>query len=147
MGRLAFMLALSLSAVSIGGCGHTPYAISGEDRHRFAAGLIDVPQPGKPPLIEGLDNCIVYKAQYDGDRISAWKATLGADWGGSYPSFMTACVDESIAYKNGEVRVYLCARAIGAGGGCNNGGNYKGKSGERPWLVSRDGRHWFDLPQ
>ncbi len=67
-------------------------------------------------------------------------------WAGSYPAFLTGCVNESLAYRNGEVRVYLCARAIGAGGGCNNGGYYRSRTGERPWLQGWDNKHWQVLP-
>ncbi len=108
--------------------------------------MIRVERAGKAPLIEGLSNCIVYKAQYDGQRITGWKAALGADWGGTYPAFLTGCMDQSLAYRNGEVRVYLCARAIGAGGGCNNGGYYRSRTGERPWLRSWNQIRWAALP-
>lgn len=128
------------------GCAAKPYEISQSDQQRFTAGLIRVERAGKAPLIEGLSNCTVYKAQYDGQRISGWKAALGADWGGTYPAFLTGCMTQSLAYRNGEVRVYLCARAIGAGGGCNNGGYYRSRTGERPWLRSWDQAHWAPLP-
>lgn len=127
-------------------CTNHPYEISQADRHRFSAGLIRVERVGSAPLIEGLDNCIVYKARYDGDGISGWKAALGADWGGTYPAFLTGCMNESLAFRSGEVRVYLCARALGAGGGCNNGGYYRSRRGERPWLRSWDNKHWSPLP-
>ena len=124
-----------------------PYAISDSDRQRFAAGLIDVAHPGRDPLIEGLSGCIVYKAQFDGQQISGWKAALGSDWGAeAYPGFMTACTKETIAFKRNEVVVYLCALAIGAGGGCTNGGYYRSRTGERPWLHSWDRSHWEQLP-
>jgi hypothetical protein len=136
---------LACSAILLAGCAPKPYVISQADQQRFAPGLIRVDRPHKAPLIEGLRDCIVYKAQYDGDQISGWKAALGADWGGSYPAFLTGCMDESLAYRNGEVRVYLCARAIGAGGGCNNGGYYRSRTGERPWLRSWDNKRWSVL--
>ena len=141
------VFAAALLACSLAGCGHKPYEISDKDRQRFAAGTIDVAFPGKPPLIEGLDDCVVWKAQYTGDRITSWKAALGADWGGTYPKFLTGCMDEKIAYRDKRVYVYLCARAIGAGGGCNNGGHYWSYTGERPWRVSSDDVHWYDLPR
>jgi hypothetical protein len=136
-----------IAALCAGCAAPKPYEISQSDRQRFSAGLIQVNRAGKPPLIEGLNNCIVYKAQYDGQRISGWKSALGADWGGTYPAFLTGCMDQSLAYRNGEVRVYLCARAIGAGGGCNNGGHYRSRTGERPWMRSWDNVHWTALPR
>ena len=124
-----------------------PYEIPAKDRARFGKDVIDVPMPGKPPLIEGIENCVVWKAQYTGDRITGWKAALGADWGGSYPAFMTGCVRQSIEFKDKRVMVYLCAQAIGAGGGCANGGLYWSYTGERPWRTSDDGgAHWYPLP-
>ncbi|MGC1380815.1 MAG: hypothetical protein WA814_07300 [Candidatus Baltobacteraceae bacterium] len=143
--RLAVPLLLALVAALIAGCGHKPYEISKSDRDRFAAGMIDVSFPGKPPLIEGLDDCTVWKARYTGDRITGWKPALGADWGATYPKFMTACMDESIRYRDKRVIVWLCARAIGAGGGCTNGGHYWSYTGERPWRISSDGVQWADL--
>lgn len=144
--RLAAWGSLAIVA-ALGGCGHKPYEIAKSDRERFGAGLIDVTLPGKPPLIEGLNDCTVWKARYEGDRIAGWTAALGADWGATYPKFLTGCLDESIAYRNKRVIVRLCARAIGAGGGCTNGGHYWSYTGERPWHFSPDGVHWGDLPR
>jgi hypothetical protein len=134
-------------AALLGGCARKPYEISQADKKRFYAGLIRVERANAAPLIEGLDNCILYKAQFENGQISGWKAALGADWAGTYPAFLTACMDETLHYRNREVHVYLCARAIGAGGGCNNGGYYRSRSGERPWLRSWDQVHWETLPQ
>jgi hypothetical protein len=54
---------------------------------------------------------------------------------------------QSIEYKNGRVEVFLCAQAIGAGGGCANGGLYWSARGERPRRISYDGGHrWMTLP-
>jgi hypothetical protein len=145
--RLVAVAGALLAGIVLAGCGHKPYDISDGDRRRFAAGLINVERPGKPPLIEGVEDCVVWKAQYSGDRITGWKAALGADWGGTYPKFLTACLQQSIAYRDKRVAVWFCARAIGAGGGCNNGGHYWSYTGERPWRVSWDGVHWRDLPQ
>jgi hypothetical protein len=140
--------ALFLTSIVAAGCAHhVPYELSNADRQRFSDGLIVVPHAGKVPLIEGVNDCIVWKAQYTSDKITGWKAALGADWGGTYPKFMTACLQESIAYRNKRVTVWLCARAIGAGGGCNNGGHYWSYTGERPWRVSWDGVRWSDLPR
>lgn len=140
--------ALLAAAILTAGCAHhVPYEVSKADRHRFKDGLIDVPRAGKPPLIEGVDDCIVWKAQYTDDRITDWKAALGADWAGSYPKFLTVCLEESISYRNKRVNVWFCARAIGAGGGCNNGGHYWSYTGERPWRRSWDGVQWEDLPK
>ncbi len=144
--RLAACAVLALVFI-LAGCARTPYEIAKRDRERFAAGMIDVAIPGKPPLIEGLDDCTVWKARYSGDQISGWTAALGADWGASYPKFLTACLEQSIAYRNKRVTVSLCARAVGAGGGCTNGGHYLSDTGERPWRFSRDGIHWGNLPR
>ncbi len=140
-------LAVFTLAATLGGCTHRPYEIAKRDRERFAAGMIAVAIPGKPPLIEGLDDCTVWKARYSGDRISGWTPELGADWGASYPKFLTACLQQSIAYRNKLVTVWLCARAVGAGGGCTNGGHYLSATGERPWRFSRDGIAWVNLPR
>jgi hypothetical protein len=144
---LAACAAFALAFV-LADCTHKPYEIAKRDRERFSAGMIDVSIPGKPPLIEGLNDCTVWKARYSGDTISGWTPALGADWGAtSYPKFLTGCVDQSIAYGNKRVTVWLCARALVAGGGCNNGGHYVSSTGERPWSVSRDGIHWGNLPR
>jgi len=146
--RVSVRRSLAVLSVAIAaGCqAHVPYAISDKDKHRFAAGIIDVRVPGRPPLIEGLDGCTVWKAQYTGDEITGWKAALGADWGGTYPRFLTACMGQKISYRDHRVNVYLCARAIGAGGGCNNGGYYWSYTGERPWHISNDRVNWAVLP-
>jgi hypothetical protein len=128
---------------------HVPFKISDADRQKYAAGgSIRVERPGRDPLIEGVNDCIVWKAETAHDDIVGWKAVLGADWGGSYPRFMTVCTAQTIEYRNGNVMVYLCAQAIGAGGGCANGGNYMSRTGERPWSW-RPGNTgaWMDLPK
>jgi hypothetical protein len=141
------ILASLLAALLLGGCGaHKPFVVSDADQKRFADGMITVPIPGHDPLIEGLDDCVVWKAQTAHQDIVGWKAALGADWGGSYPKFMTVCKSESIEYKDRRVLVSFCAQAIGAGGGCANGGDYWSATGERPWRVSYDGKHWMSLP-
>ncbi len=139
--------ALAFAGALLGGCGHKPYEVSKSDRQRFAAGMIDVAFPGKAPLIEGLDDCVVWKARYTGDRITGWTPALGADWGATYPKFMTGCMEQTISYRDKRVMVWLCARAIGAGGGCTNGGHYWSYTGQRPWRISSDGAHWYDLPR
>lgn len=144
------LLTALLVAAALAGCAQKPpYEISQADREHYSDGVIRVERPGQAPLIEGVRGCIVYKAVYENQQISDWKPALAADWGtdSGYPGFMTGCVNESIAYKNGEVHVYLCALAIGAGGGCTNGGYYRSKTGERPWLTSWDQKHWENLPQ
>jgi len=148
VGVVSRCLGSAALAAAFAGCQavHQPYDISQADRDRFVAGLIDVPRPGGPPLVEGLADCTIWKAQFTGDRMSGWKVALAADWGGSYPAFMTGCVDQSISYRNNRVQVHLCARAIGAGGGCNNGGYYWSYTGERPWRVSDDLSNWRNLP-
>jgi hypothetical protein len=140
---LRFALALLLLA----GCAaRTPYELSSQDKQRF----IDVVRvdrgSSKAPLIFGLADCTVYKAVTRDQQISDWRVVLRSDWGqSSYPKFLTGCVDEHLFYKNGFVRVDMCARAIGAGGGCNGGGTYRSRDGEK-WQVESNASTWIPLP-
>jgi len=130
-------------------CAHVPYEVSGADRTRFGKNLVTVHVPGKAdPLILGAADCKLYRARYDHQDIAGWQVTLAADWGATYPAFMTACLDESLSWDGKYVKVYFCARAIGAGGGCTNGGTYRSRTGARPWQISLDGgKIWAPLPK
>ncbi len=145
----AAALVALVALVATTACAHVPYAISGADRTRFGKNLITVHVPGKAdPLILGASGCKLYRARYDHQDIAGWEVTLAADWGATYPAFMTACMDESLAWDGKYVKVYFCARAIGAGGGCINGGNYRSRTGARPWFVSLgNGKDWAPLPK
>ncbi len=45
------------------------------------------------------------------------------------------------------VVVYFCAQAIGGGGGCANGVQYRSKTGARPWWYTDGaGGPWDRLP-
>jgi len=143
--RHAFSAA-GICLVLLSGCAHEPYAISGTDRERFKAGIIRATLAGRTdPLIEGVSDCTVYRAEIAHEDIVGWKAVLGADWGASYPKFMTVCTRQSIAYDGKYVTVLLCAQAIGAGGGCANGGSYRSRDGEHRWQYARGGTGWEPL--
>ncbi len=142
--RILLVLAVSASA-----CAHVPYAISNEDRARFGKNLIVVHLPEHAdPLILGASGCKLYRARIEHQDVTGWDVTLAADWGATaYPQFLTACMRESLSWNGGYVRVYFCALAIGAGGGCTNGGYYRSRTGARPWAISDDGVHaWAPLP-
>jgi hypothetical protein len=49
-------------------------------------------------------------------------------------------------WKNGFVLVDMCARAIGAGGGCNGGGRYRSRNGDA-WQIYDDASRWVPLPK
>jgi len=141
--------AVLITLVVPAGCARTPYAISGADRQRFADNLITVHVPGKAdPLILGSTDCKVYRAKIERQDITGWEVTLAADWGATYPAFMTACLNDSLSWDGKYVKVYFCARAIGAGGGCTNGGHYRSRTGARPWQISlNSGQDWAALPR
>jgi len=131
------------------GCAHKPYAISDADAVRFGPNLITVHLPGKSdPVILGAAGCKLYRARLAHQDIIGWDVTLAADWGATYPAFMTACTRESLSWDGKYVKVFFCAQAIGAGGGCTNGGTYRSRTGARPWWIqTRDRSQWIPLPQ
>ena len=143
-------VAVAMLTVAATGCAHVAYAISTADRSRFGQNLIVVHVPGRgDPLILGASGCKLYRARIEHEDITGWDVTLAADWGAvAYPQFLTACTRESLAWDGHDVRVYFCALAIGAGGGCTNGGYYRSRTGARPWWISEDGVHgWTLLPR
>jgi hypothetical protein len=131
-----------------GGCGHrTPYELSSQDKQRFVDVVRVDRGSAKAPLIFGMSDCTVYRAYTDNQQISGWRVVLRSDWGqSSYPKFLTGCVDERMQLKRGYVLVDMCARAIGAGGGCNGGGRYRSRDGEK-WQIFDDVSHWVPLPK
>jgi hypothetical protein len=144
--RPSFAAAL-LTALLAACAPHVPYAISKDDHARFGKNLIVVHLPRRTdPLILGVDDCKLYRARIEHQDIVGWDVTLAADWGGSYPAFMTVCTQESIAWDGKYVRVSFCAQAIGADGGCANGADYRSPTGARPWWY-QSGSSWASLPR
>ncbi|MGA8534621.1 MAG: hypothetical protein WB615_10975 [Candidatus Tumulicola sp.] len=150
MRHVCTALVFAILFVTATGCAHVPYAISDDDRSRFGKDLIVVHLPGhNDPLILGASGCKLYRARIEHQDIVGWEVTLAADWGApAYPQFMTGCMRESLAWDGTYVKVYFCALAFGAGGGCTNGGYYRSRTGTRPWWISDDGLHaWTVLPR
>jgi hypothetical protein len=145
---LAVML-LSVGAIVAGCAPHVAFALSKEDQARFQDGVLRVPVRGHDPMIFGLNNCIVYKAQTAHDDILGWSVVLASDWGqSSYPKWATVCTSEHIRYNGKYVVVDFCAQAIGAGGGCaGGGGTYRSRTGEaQGWQIQTE-NGWIRLPK
>jgi hypothetical protein len=150
MKHLRSVAVSAILVTSAAACAHVPYAISNDDRSRFGKDLVVAHLQGRTdPLILGASGCKLYRARIEHQDIVGWDVTLAADWGAdAYPQFMTACMRESLAWDGKYAKVYFCALAIGAGGGCTNGGYYRSLTGARPWWISGDGVHgWAPLPQ
>lgn len=130
----------------VGCAARTPYELSSQDQQRFSDVARVDRGASKAPLIFGIADCTVYKAVTRDQQIADWRVVLRSDWGqSSYPKFLTACVDQHLQYKKGFVMVDMCARAIGAGGGCNGGGTYRSRDGEK-WQVETNSSTWIALP-
>jgi hypothetical protein len=131
----------------VAGCGpHVPYQLSQGDADRFKGNLLRIDVPGRDPKIFGINDCIVYRAQIEHQDIVGWTVVLASDWGGSYPKWYTACTRSSIAYDGKFINVFLCAQAIGAGGGCADGGDYRSRTGNvQGWQFDGTGA-WETLP-
>jgi hypothetical protein len=145
---LARCIGTALILGTIAGCAaRTPYEMSDRDKQRF----IDVARVDRgadnAPLIFAIADCTVYKAVTKDQQIVDWRVVLRSDWGQeSYPKFMTGCVDEHLKYRAPYVLVDMCARAIGAGGGCNGGGTYRSRDGEH-WQFQSNNLRWYPLPK
>jgi hypothetical protein len=140
---------LSVGAIVAGCAPHVAFALSKEDQARFQDGLLRVPVRGHDPMIFGLNNCIVYKAQTAHDDILGWSVVLASDWGqSSYPKWATVCTSEHVRYNGKYIVVDFCAQAIGAGGGCaGGGGTYRSRTGEaQGWQIQTD-NGWIRLPK
>jgi len=148
MGRRAIRFVVCCALLSA--CGpHVPFALSKDDQARFGGTVLRVPVRGHDPLIFGLNDCIVYKAQTTHDDVVGWTVVLASDWGqSSYPKWMTACTSQHIAYKKGYVVVDFCAQALGAGGGCAGGdGTYRSRTGDPQGWQIRGYHGWSTLPK
>jgi hypothetical protein len=147
--RMTFLRATAAALIALlcAGCGsHKPFELTEADQKRFGDRVLRVPAPAKgDPSIFGVADCTVFQARTAHDDIVGWDVVLRSDWGASYPKFMTACTRQSIRYDGRYLHVFLCAQAIGAGGGCANGGNYR-RAGSRRWEISPDNARWRTLP-
>jgi hypothetical protein len=126
---------------------HVPFALSSKDQDRFGTDVLRVAVAGHDPLIFGLNDCILYKAQTAHDDIVGWKVVLASDWGmESYPKWMTACTSQKMKYDGHFIIVSFCAQAIGAGGGCAGGdGTYRSRTGEPESWQIQTARSWVAL--
>jgi hypothetical protein len=144
MRALAFLAAVGALAAC---APRVPFQLSKADQDRFAGRVLRVAVPGHDPMIFGMNDCIVYKAQTAHDDIVGWTVVLASDWGEvSYPKWLTGCMRQSIKYDGKYIVVDMCAQAFGAGGGCAGGGGvYRSRKGDaRGWDVP-DGNHWSPL--
>src|SRR5580704_15273849 len=142
LGCLFFVAAFGLAA-----CGpHVPFALSKHDQERFQGNVLKVNRPGHDPWIFGINDCIVYKAKTAHDDIVDWTVVLASDWGGSYPKWFTSCTRESIGWDGKYVNAFPCAQAIGAGGGCADGGDYRSRTGDAQGWQFGQGNVWVTLP-
>jgi hypothetical protein len=140
---------LSVAAI-VAACGpHVPFALSKDDQARFQDRVLRVPVKGHDPMIFGLNNCILYKAQTAHDDIVGWSVVLASDWGQSgYPKWATVCTSQRMRYDGKYVVVDFCAQAIGAGGGCAGGdGTYRSRSGNAQGWQIQSGKGWITLPK
>jgi hypothetical protein len=80
------------------------------------------------PWMFGIQDCVVYKARIEHQDIVDWNVVLASDWGGSYPKWYTVCSRASISYDGKYVEAFQRAQAIGAGGGCADGGDYRSRT-------------------
>jgi hypothetical protein len=128
---------------------HAPYELSDDDKRRFiAVARVPAAASGGAPLIFGVHDCTLYKAVTEHqDIVKMARVVLRSDWGGGYMKFMTSCTGQDVSYDGKFVRVFLCAQAFGAGGGCADGGNYRSHDGEHHWEISRVPATGNRLPQ
>lgn len=138
-----------LLATSDGCAPHVSFALSKDDRARFQDRVLRVPVRGRDPMIFGLNDCILYKAQTAHDDIVGWSVVLASDWGqSSYPKWMTVCTSQLMKYDGKYVVVDFCAQALGAGGGCAGGdGTYRSRSGNAQGWQIKTGHGWAALPK
>lgn len=140
---------LSFAAIVAACAPRVAFALSKDDQARFQNRVLRVPVQGHDPMIFGLDDCVVYKAQTAHDEIVGWSVVLASDWGeSSYPKWATVCTSQHIRYNGKYVVMDLCAQAIGAGGGCAGGGGmYRSRSGNAQGWQILAGNGWIALPK
>jgi hypothetical protein len=128
---------------------HVAFALSKDDQARFQGDVLRVPVQGHDPMIFGMNNCIVYKAQTAHDDIVGWSVVLASDWGqSSYPKWATVCASQHIRYDGKYIVANFCAQAIGAGGGCAGGdGTYRSRTGDAHGWQIEAGKGWVALPK
>jgi hypothetical protein len=145
---LAVILA-SLAAILASCAAHVPFALSKGDQDRFQGRVLRVPVKGHDPMIFGLNDCILYKAQTAHDDIVGWSVVLASDWGqSSYPKWATVCTSQRMKYDGKYVVVDFCAQAIGAGGGCaGGGGTYRSRRGDAQGWQIQTYSGWSTLPK
>jgi len=141
--------ACALSATMSGCAPHVPYVLSDADKARFADNVLRVPVKGRDPMIFGLNDCILYKAQTAHEDIVGWTVVLASDWGqSSYPKWATACTSQHMKYDGKYIVVDFCAQAFGAGGGCAGGdGTYRSRTGDAQGWQIQSGNGWMPLPK
>jgi hypothetical protein len=148
MKSLRPLLAVLAALVTFAACApKVPFALSKDDQNRFGASVLRIPVPGHDPMIFGLNDCILYKAQTAHEDIVGWKVVLASDWGmSSYPKWMTGCTSQNMKFDGHYIVVDFCAQAIGAGGGCAGGdGTYRSRTGEPESWQIQSGRGWDKL--
>lgn len=85
----------------------------------FGSDIVRLIPPGeKDPVLLGLRNCTVYRAEPKQGVVTEWIRITKLD--GSYP-LPSGCSKESINYDGEYVLVSFCKTPIGAGGGCAGG--------------------------
>jgi hypothetical protein len=140
---------LSLATIVAACAPHVPFALSKADQARFQDRVLRVPVRGRDPMIFGLNDCILYKAQTAHSDIVGWSVVLASDWGqSSYPKCATACTSQHVKYDGKFVLVDFCAQAFGAGGGCAGGdGSYRSRTGNAQGWQIQSGKGWMALPK
>ncbi len=118
--------AVIVAATSASCAPHVPYALSSSDQQRFGDRVLRTPpQKNGAPLIFGLDDCTLYKAQTEHEDVTGWRIiVLRSDWGASYPKFLTMCTGQSLKYA----------------------GDYRGRDGEHHWQFTGMTGNWDPLP-
>ena len=145
--RIAGFCSLALVVAASACAAHKPFELSKADQARFGH-VLRVAVPKHDPMIFGLDNCVLYKAQTAHDDIVGWTVVLASDWGqSSYPKWMTVCTSQRVKYDGKYIVADFCAQALGAGGGCAGGdGTYRSRTGDaQGWQIQTDDG-WVALP-